>query len=407
MPTGPRACSRPVAMPISAPKPNSPPSANCGRGIMQHDRRIDLAQEFRRCGLVLGDDRVGVTRTVTLDMRDRRIDAVDHPGGDDGVKIFGVPIGFARRLHAAVDRLHRGVAADFAAGVEQHEDQRLEQFRRSGPIDEQRLGRSAHAGAAHLGVEHDRLGHRELRLGVDIDMADAFKMREDRHARLRLHAGDQILAAARHDDIECAIEPGEHRAHGGAFPCRHQRDRGGRQSGIEQTFDQRGMHRARRAETFGTAAQDRGVAGLEAKRAGIDGDVGPAFVDHADDTERDPHALDAHAVRTPPRRQNRADRVLELADDVETGGGVRDALGVKRQPIEKGRGRAGGLRLRHVFGVGGEDCRLRPANGLGHGSERFILLCRRRQREGARRAAAPRDRSRAWSLRACRCSRSP
>ena len=28
-PTGPRAWSFPVAMPISAPKPNSPPSANC------------------------------------------------------------------------------------------------------------------------------------------------------------------------------------------------------------------------------------------------------------------------------------------------------------------------------------------------------------------------------------------
>src|SRR6185437_6100216 len=29
MPTGPRACILPVAMPISPPKPNSPPSANC------------------------------------------------------------------------------------------------------------------------------------------------------------------------------------------------------------------------------------------------------------------------------------------------------------------------------------------------------------------------------------------
>ena len=28
-PTGPRACILPVAIPISAPKPNSPPSANC------------------------------------------------------------------------------------------------------------------------------------------------------------------------------------------------------------------------------------------------------------------------------------------------------------------------------------------------------------------------------------------
>src|SRR5580658_10663094 len=44
------------------------------RGVMQHDRRIDLAQEFLRYDLVLGDDRVGVVRAVALDVIDRRID---------------------------------------------------------------------------------------------------------------------------------------------------------------------------------------------------------------------------------------------------------------------------------------------------------------------------------------------
>ena len=41
---------------------------------------------------------------------------------------------------------------------------------------------------------------------VDIDVADAFEMREHRHARLGLHARDQALAAARHDHVDRAVE---------------------------------------------------------------------------------------------------------------------------------------------------------------------------------------------------------
>src|SRR5437762_4445173 len=42
-----------------------------GRGVVQHDRRIDLVEEFLCRGLVLGDDRVGVVRAVALDVLDR------------------------------------------------------------------------------------------------------------------------------------------------------------------------------------------------------------------------------------------------------------------------------------------------------------------------------------------------
>ena len=40
------------------------------------------------------------------------------------------------------------------------------------------------------------------------------------------------------------------------------------------------------------AAQDRGVAGLEAQRAGVGGHVGAALVDDADHAERHAHALE-------------------------------------------------------------------------------------------------------------------
>src|SRR4029079_1420878 len=59
------------------------------RCVVQHDRGIDLVEEFLRRRLVGGDDRVGVMGAVTLDVLDRRVDAVNHPGGDDLVEIFG------------------------------------------------------------------------------------------------------------------------------------------------------------------------------------------------------------------------------------------------------------------------------------------------------------------------------
>ena len=103
-PTGPRACRRPVAMPISRAKTKFAAVGELRRCIMQHDRRIDLAQEFLRRLPVFGDDRVGVMRAVAFDMRDRLVDAVDHPGGNNGVEVFRAQsaslAGFTRRSTA-------------------------------------------------------------------------------------------------------------------------------------------------------------------------------------------------------------------------------------------------------------------------------------------------------------------
>src|SRR5260370_39962985 len=41
------------------------------RCVVQHDRRIDLVEEFARCGFVLGDGRIGGVRTVVVHLRDR------------------------------------------------------------------------------------------------------------------------------------------------------------------------------------------------------------------------------------------------------------------------------------------------------------------------------------------------
>ena len=58
--------------------------------------------------------------------------------------------------------------------------------------------------------------HVEVGVAIDVDVAHAFEMREHRHARLLLHALDEALAAARHDDVDAAVEAGQHVADGGA-----------------------------------------------------------------------------------------------------------------------------------------------------------------------------------------------
>ncbi len=216
-------------------------------------------------------------------------------------------------------------------------------------------------------------------------------MREHRHARLGLHAPDETLAAARHDHVDAAVETGEHQPDGRAVARRHQLNRIFRQARDAQAFDQRRMDRARGAEAFRAAAQDHGIAGLEAEHGGIRRHVRAALVDDTDDAERHAHALDRHAVRPGPAFHHGADRIGELAHHLDAVGHRGDALRVERQPVDEGRGRAGGLRLGDIFGVGGKDAGFAGADRFRHRVERGVAMVGRAQRQrprGATRAAA-------------------
>ncbi len=212
------------------------PVGELGRGIVQHDRGIDLREKRFRSRLIGGDDRIGMVRAVTFDVRNGGIDAVHHLGGDDGVEILRRPVILAGCLHARIDSAHGLVAAHLTARVEQHRDQRREKRRCGCTIDQQGLGGAAHSGTSHLGIEHDALGHRRIRGLVDIDVADAFEMREYGHTRLGLDARHQALAAARYDHVDVAVEPREHHADRGAVARRHQRDRALGQPCLAQPF---------------------------------------------------------------------------------------------------------------------------------------------------------------------------
>src|SRR3546814_4491286 len=82
-------------------------------------------------------------------------------------------------------------------------------------VDQDRLGRAADSGAAHLGVDREADRLRRIGGAVDIEMVDAVEMREHGHARFVLHARDEALAAARDDDVDQPLRA-EHCADRGA-----------------------------------------------------------------------------------------------------------------------------------------------------------------------------------------------
>ncbi len=198
-------------------------------------------------------------------------------------------------------------------------------------------------------------------------MTHAFEMGEDRDARLGLHARDQAFAAARHQHVDVAVEASEHHADGGTVARGNELNGGFRQAGGAQALGERFDDGAAGAQAIGAAAQDRGVARLEAQGAGVCGDVGTALIDDADHAERHPYPFDGHAVGPGPGVHDIADRVLEAGDGFDAGRHALDAACIEGQPVDKGGRAAGGPGFSHVLGIGRQNRGFMGPNGRRHG----------------------------------------
>ena len=129
-----------------------------------------------------------------------------------------------------------------------------------------------------------------------------------------------------------------------------------RQARGAQALDEAGVDRARRAHAVRAAAEDHRVARLEAERAGIGGDVGPALEDDADDAERRAHARNLQAVGHGPFGDRRADRIGQGGDGAER----RRSMPSMRLSVSSSRSRKAWLRCR---GLSRLPCRPRWPRG--------------------------------------------
>ena len=112
------------------------------------------------------------------------------------------------------------------------------------------------------------MAHRHGGVGalVDVHVAHAVQVLDDRHARLARDALDEALAAARHDRVDVLLHRDE-LAHGRAIGRGHELHRRlGQPRGLEPQREARG-DRLVGGERFAPAAQDARVAGLQAQPA--------------------------------------------------------------------------------------------------------------------------------------------
>ena len=232
---------------------------------------------------------------------------------------------------------------------------------RGGAIDQQRFGGAAHAGAAHLGVEHDLLRHVEVGGLVDVDVA-----RRLPDARTPARAPRPARAPTRplpprgtitsmSPSRPASISPTAARSRVGTSWIASSGKLGG-----AQALDQRRMDRARGAEALRAAAQDHGIAGLEAEH----GRHPPSRSGGSRRSRRRRRAARARARwscrsaassfpsrRRPDRRARARPRCRPPWR--------RRACASSESRSRNAACRAGGLRLGDILGVGGEDCRPR------------------------------------------------
>jgi hypothetical protein len=225
-----------------------------------------------------------------------------------------------------------------------------------------------------LGVDHDGAGHGRIGGLVDIDVAQALEMGEDRHAGIGLNAGDEALAAARHDDIDRPTQTGQQFADRGAVADGDHLDCVSRQAGAFQPLCQAGMDGAGGMERVRSAAQDDRIARFEAEGAGVGRDIGAAFIDHADDAQGRADALYPQPVGAIPFGNDVPDRVGQGGNGADAVRDRIDAAVIELQPVDEGGRHVACERGFDIERIGVENFLAACENRVSHGVERGILL---------------------------------
>ena len=156
-----------------------------------------------------------------VDVIDCGAHTIDDSHGEDRVEIFGTPILFRCRFDVRIQGQRFRIAAQFAAGGAQIGKDRRQHDAGDRAIDQQGFGRAADRDAAHLGVQHDLARLLGVGCAIDIGVAEAFEMGDDRDAALALHPLYQRGAAPRHDDVDDSAHL-KHQANRGAVPRGHE-----------------------------------------------------------------------------------------------------------------------------------------------------------------------------------------
>ena len=145
--------------------------------------------------------------------------------------------------------------------------------------------------------------------GVQIGVVQALQMPQHGHPRLGLDPGDQALAAARDQQVDGTLQPGQQGPDRRPVRRVDQLHRIGGQARRRQPLDHGRMDGQRTVQTVRAAAQDGDIARADAQGGRVGRHIGPALVDDGQ------HARSASAPgRSPARSAGSSGRSRRPAD---------------------------------------------------------------------------------------------
>ena len=177
----------------------------------------------------------------------------------------------------------------------------------------------------HLLLSTISLGHVEIGRRIDVHVAVAGEMLDDRHLGLGRHAANEPLAAARNRQVD-VLRHRQKLADGLAVGRAHQLHGIGRQADFVGRFGQQFDDRLAGMNRFLAAAEDHGVARLHADRRRVGRHVRPRFVNEKHDAQRHADFVDPQAVRPVRRADDFADRIRQVGDLLQADGDLFDPL---------------------------------------------------------------------------------
>ena len=298
--------------------------------------RVHFCQKAIGVIEAIGANGLGVIRAVSLDVRQRRLEVVHDPDGEDFVEELGAKV----RLRRGFRPRHEGACS--LAGPELHAfgDQGTpelgqEPFGRA-LMDEQALERIADPRPLHLRVQGERAGHVEFGALVEEQVADALVVLDHRHPGHLGHEADQALTAARNGQID-DLSQGHELTDLFAIAGRHEAHRVFGQVGVGQRSAHDLDQQCVGARCLFTAPEQHGVAALEGERSRVDGHVGARLVHDGDQPDGQALLADQEPIRRAVHGAAAAHRIGQRGHLLHRTGQRLDLLAAQREAVEQGR----------------------------------------------------------------------
>ncbi|GBD28409.1 hypothetical protein HRbin31_00425 [bacterium HR31] len=348
-------------------------------GVHQDERGVHLPQETQRPGVVPGDDGLRVVRPVAGDVGQRFVHGVHHLHRQDQVQVLGFPVRFRGRPDLGQVLQGTGAPAQFHTGLCHGARQQGQEVGRDGLVDEHLLQRVAGGRPLGLGVHRDADRHLQVRAFVHVQVVDTPGVRQDGHPRVLLDEADELLPAARDEDVHVAREAA-HLHHRLAVCVGDELHRVLRKAGFLQRPTEQRHQGPVAAQGLLPAPQENGVAGLHRQAAGFHSGAGPCLIHHPDDAQGHPHPPHAQAVGPDGQRLDLTHRVWHVGHLPQAFHQVVPDPLVQPQPVQLRPGQPRSCCLLQVRAVGLGHLRPGVHQQLCQPQQRVLFGCGRRRR---------------------------